>query len=111
MSEIWVLVVKKVLTAHGDTEERTNSQELWVGVAESRSELKHRDQDQVADQGPLPAESIGENTEEQRAKRSEEQCEGDSGGDCLPSAPYYDKAERKPNYSPLYRRRIAWPVV
>lgn len=68
-------------TTHCNPEQRPNRQELTVGITKSTAELKDADQNQVADQGPFSTVSIGQETEDERAERSEEESEGDGGGD------------------------------
>lgn len=53
-----------VQTAHGNAEEGAAGQELPVGLAESRAELEHDEQEVVDDEGPAAAIAICCDTEE-----------------------------------------------
>ncbi len=54
-----------------------------IGITEPTSHLEDADQAQVPHQGPLPPVPVSEETEDQRAERSEEKSEGDGCGDML----------------------------
>jgi hypothetical protein len=73
------------LTSHGNAEQRSDRQELGVRVAESRAQLEHRNQDQIADQRPFSAEPVRQDSEQQGAERSEEKSESNGRGDLLAS--------------------------
>lgn len=70
-------------TAHGNTKQRPHRQKLRIGIDETGSELKDADEDQIADEGPLAPEAIGENTENDGAEGAEEEGERDGGGDLI----------------------------
>lgn len=51
-------------SAHGDPKQRSHRQKLLIRIAETRSQLEDGDQQQVDDQGPFPAVSIGGDSED-----------------------------------------------
>ena len=56
-------------TAHTDTEETSDGEELLVGLNETRAEREDGDEEEIADQGPLAAISIRDETEDDLGRR------------------------------------------
>ena len=75
-----------IVAQHGQewkTHHSPNGQELTVRIAKPTAQLKHADENEVAHQRPLASEPIGQQPEDERTERSEEESEGDGGGDRL----------------------------
>lgn len=70
-------------TTHGNPEQTPNSKELFIGITESTSQFEYSNQEEITDEGPLPSESIGEDTKDKGSQGSEEESEGDGGSDCF----------------------------
>lgn len=70
-----------VQTAHRHTVERTNSEELLVGLAETSSELEGDEKNVVDNERPLAAVAVRSDTKENSANGSEHENECDTPGD------------------------------
>ena len=70
-------------TSHADAEETSDGEELLEGLDEAGAEGEDGDEEEIADQGPLAAISIRDETEDDSAHGPEQEGEGDGGGDVM----------------------------
>jgi hypothetical protein len=68
-------------SAHGNTEQGPDRQELLIRVAKGRSQFENRDEQEVDHQRPFSSVTIRCDPEQHGAHRTEEKRECDGGGD------------------------------